>query len=135
MPTIKRTKVEYEGRIEEREVIVEEENVQPWGEEARLRIVGRATPRVDGVARVTGQATYTRDVQLPGMLIGRCLRSPYPHARVVRVDSTVAETMPGVWLVWNRHRQPPLTRYQGRELFDEELAYQGDERGRPPDRQ
>jgi xanthine dehydrogenase YagR molybdenum-binding subunit len=75
MPVIRTTKVEFEGRIEEREVIVEEEHVEPWGPAARLRLVGRATPRVDGPARVTGQAIYTSDVQLPGLLVGRILRS------------------------------------------------------------
>ena len=88
MPTIRKTKVEFEGRIEEREVIVEEEHVEPWGREARLRLVGQPTPRVDGVARVTGRAVYTHDVHLPRMLIGRFLRSPHPHARVKAVDST-----------------------------------------------
>lgn len=127
MPTIKKTKVEFEGRIEEREVIVEEENVVPWGSDARLRIVGQETPRVDGVARVTGQAIYTHDVQLPGMLIGRFLRSPYPHARVKRVDASKAEALPGVWLAWHREKQPPVERLEGREIFSMELAYQGAE--------
>lgn len=127
MPTIKKTKVEFEGRIQEREVIVEKEQVQPWGEEAQLRVVGQPTPRVDGVARVTGQAIYTHDVQLPGMLIGRFLRSPHPHARVRQIDSTRAEAMPGVWLVWHRFQPPPVPRLEGREIFAEELVYQGAE--------
>jgi xanthine dehydrogenase YagR molybdenum-binding subunit len=127
MPTIKKTKVEFEGRIEEREVIVEEEMVQPWGPEAQLRVVGQPVPRVDGVARVTGQAVYTQDIQLPGMLIGCFLRSSHPHARVKRIDSTKAEAMPGVWLVWHRFQPPPITHLGGREVFLEELAYQGAE--------
>ena len=127
MPTIRKTKVEFEGRIEEREMIVEEQHAQPWDQDAALSIVGRATPRVDGVARVTGQAIYTHDVQLPGMLIGRFLRSPYPHARVTRVDSRQAEAMPGVWIVWHRDRQPPVDRLDGRKVFPKELAYQGAE--------
>ena len=127
MPTIKVTKVEFVGRVKEREVIVEEENVVPWGQEAALHVVGRATPRVDGVARVTGQAVYTHDVQLPGMLIGRFLRSPYPHARLKRIDSSVAEELPGVWVVWHRGKRPPVDRLDGREVFLEELAYQGAE--------
>ena len=125
MPTIKKTKVEFEGRIEEREVIVEEENVYPWDETAGLRFVGQPTPRVDGWARVTGQATYTSDVQLPGMLIGRILRSPHPHARVVRVDSAKAEAMPGVWLVWHQDQLPTIPDLRGYPLFPQELAHQG----------
>ena len=127
MPTIKKTKVEFEGRIEEREVIVEQERVDPWEDDAQLRIVGQPVTRVDGVARVTGQAIYTSDIQLPGMLVGRFLRSPHPHARIKRVDSTRAEALPGVWLVWHRDQPPPITHLGGREVFAEELAYQGAE--------
>jgi xanthine dehydrogenase YagR molybdenum-binding subunit len=132
MPTIKRTKVEFEGRIEEREAIVEEERVERWGTDASLHVVGQRTPRVDGVARVTGRATFTQDVQLPGMLIGRFLRSPYPHARVKAIDARQAEALPGVWLVWHRGRLPcfdgtPVERLGGREVFAAELAYQGAE--------
>src|SRR5712691_670374 len=45
-----------------------------------MKSVGRATPRIDAVERVSGKATYTGDVQLPGMLYARVLRSPHPHA-------------------------------------------------------
>jgi len=127
MPTIRKTKVEFEGRIEEREVIVEEEHVAPWGADAALRLVGKPTKRVDGVARVTGQAIYTQDVQLPGMLVGRFLRSPYPHAYIKQIDSRRAEVMPGVWGVWHRGRPPAFTHLDGREVFAEELAYEGAE--------
>jgi xanthine dehydrogenase YagR molybdenum-binding subunit len=127
MPTIKKTKVEFEGRIEEREVIVEEEHVEPWGADADLRWVGRPTTRVDGVARVTGQAVYTRDLYLPGMLFGRFLRSPHPHARVKNIDSSAAEAMDGVWCVWHRDQPPPIAHLDGREIFAEELAYEGAE--------
>ena len=112
MPTIRRTTVEYEGRIEEREVIAEEERVEPWGERAELSVVGRPVPRVDGAARVTGQAIYTHDVQLPGMLVGHFQRSPHPCARIKRIDSAKAEAMPGVWLVWHRSQPPPVTHLQ-----------------------
>ena len=45
---------------------------------------------------VTGAARYTVDVKLPGMLIARILRSPYPHARILSVDTSAAERYPGV---------------------------------------
>ncbi|MBC7234677.1 MAG: xanthine dehydrogenase family protein molybdopterin-binding subunit [Chloroflexi bacterium] len=124
---IERTQVEFEGRIEEREAIVEEEHVEPWGPDAALRIVGQPTARVDGLARVTGQARYTHDIQWPGMLVGRFLRSPHPHARLVSIDSSRAEALAGVWLVWHRHQPPPVTRMAGREIFAQELSYQGSE--------
>src|SRR6185436_6747296 len=47
-----------------------------------LKTLGHATPRIDGVERVTGKATYTGDVRIPGMLYARVLRSPHPHARI-----------------------------------------------------
>ena len=56
-------------------------------------------PRVDAVARVTGQAKYTNDLKLPGMLYARVLRSPHPHARIRRIDPV----------------RPPITRRAGRD--------------------
>jgi CO/xanthine dehydrogenase Mo-binding subunit len=61
-----------------------------------LNIVGNETARVDAVERVTGQAKYTRDWKLPGMLYAKVLRSPHPHARIVSVDTTEAAALPGV---------------------------------------
>ncbi|MBL4621543.1 MAG: molybdopterin-dependent oxidoreductase, partial [Immundisolibacteraceae bacterium] len=60
------------------------------------RIVGQATARVDGPAKVTGQSQFSADVDLPGMLRGKILRSPYPHARIISVDTSAAEALPGV---------------------------------------
>ena len=61
-----------------------------------LTVVGHATPRIDAVERVTGKATYTGDVMLPGMLYARVLRSPHPHARIRRIDASKALALPGV---------------------------------------
>ena len=58
--------------------------------------VGRDVPRVDGVDKVTGQARYTGDIVLPGMLEGRILRSPLPHARIRAIDTSKAEALRGV---------------------------------------
>lgn len=58
--------------------------------------VGRSAPRVDAPLKVTGQARYTADMKLPGMLIGRLLRSPVPHARIVNIDVSKARALPGV---------------------------------------
>jgi putative selenate reductase molybdopterin-binding subunit len=61
-----------------------------------LQTVGRATPRIDAVERSSGKATYTADVKLPGMLYGRVLRSPHPHARIKSIDASRARALPGV---------------------------------------
>jgi CO/xanthine dehydrogenase Mo-binding subunit len=51
---------------------------------------------VDAIARVTGEAKYTNDLKLPGMLYARVLRSPHPHARIRRIDTREASRFPGV---------------------------------------
>ncbi|MBI3494003.1 MAG: xanthine dehydrogenase family protein molybdopterin-binding subunit [Acidobacteria bacterium] len=63
---------------------------------APMKAIGHATPRIDAVERVTGQAIYTRDVQLPGMLYAQVLRSPHPHARIRTIDLSKARALPGV---------------------------------------
>jgi len=61
-----------------------------------LKTVGHATTRIDALERVTGKATYTGDVQLPGMLYARVLRSPYPHARIRAINVSKARALAGV---------------------------------------
>jgi len=61
-----------------------------------LKIVGKRHPKIDGWERVTGKATYTSDIYLPGMLYGKILRSPHPHAKVVSIDVQRAKAHPGV---------------------------------------
>jgi CO/xanthine dehydrogenase Mo-binding subunit/aerobic-type carbon monoxide dehydrogenase small subunit (CoxS/CutS family) len=68
----------------------------PGAPVAPLKTVGHATTRIDALERVTGRAAYTGDVQLPGMLYARVLRSPHPHARIRRMDTSQAAAMPGV---------------------------------------
>jgi 4-hydroxybenzoyl-CoA reductase subunit alpha len=58
--------------------------------------VGVSMPRMDAPERVTGQARYAADIKLPGMLHGRLLRSPVPHARIARIDTSRAEKLAGV---------------------------------------
>jgi CO/xanthine dehydrogenase Mo-binding subunit len=60
------------------------------------QVVGQSIPRVDNTAKVTGDAHYTSDVLLPGTLWAKSLRSPHPHARIVRLDTSRAEKFPGV---------------------------------------
>jgi CO/xanthine dehydrogenase Mo-binding subunit len=62
----------------------------------RYEVIGKSVPRVEGVEKVTGAAKYTGDVSLPGMLWGKTLLSHLPHARIVRIDISEAEKVPGV---------------------------------------
>ena len=61
-----------------------------------LQIVGKRAPNLDAYDRVTGGAKYTGDIELPGMLVARVLRSPHPHARIVSIDTSKAAALPGV---------------------------------------
>src|ERR1044071_615056 len=61
-----------------------------------LKYVGRSVPRVDGVDKVTGKAKFVGDITVPGMLYGKILRSPFPHARIRAIDAKEAEALPGV---------------------------------------
>src|SRR5919108_6454644 len=59
-------------------------------------VVGKGITRIDADVRVTGKATFGDDVQLPGLLHGKVLRSPHSHARIIRIDTSKAEHLPGV---------------------------------------
>jgi CO/xanthine dehydrogenase Mo-binding subunit len=90
-----RTEKEVEGRYEDVWIVVEEDALEQWPE-GTLNIVGQKVPRVDGAQRARGQALYTADVQLPGMLHTAVLRSPYAKARAARIDLSRARSAPGV---------------------------------------
>jgi CO/xanthine dehydrogenase Mo-binding subunit len=62
----------------------------------RYQIVGQSIPRTDNTGKVTGEARYTSDVLMPETLWAKTLRSPYSHARIVRIDAARAEKAPGV---------------------------------------
>jgi xanthine dehydrogenase YagR molybdenum-binding subunit len=89
-----RTEKEVEGRYTEQWIVVEEDVLEQWPE-GPLTIVGRGVPRVDGEQRARGQALYTADLQLPGMLHAAVLRSPYARARARRLDLGPALAAPG----------------------------------------
>src|SRR4030088_3842454 len=64
--------------------------------------VGTRQIRPDGADKVTGRARFGADFNLPGQLIGRVLRSPHPHARIIAIDTSKAEALPGVKAVITR---------------------------------
>ncbi len=59
-------------------------------------VVGKRVQRVEGFDKVTGASEYIADIFLPGMLVGKVLRSPYPHARIRHIDTSKAARLPGV---------------------------------------
>lgn len=73
-----------------------------------LIVIGSRGPVIDAVERVTGQAKYTADLELPGMLVARALRSTHAHARIVSIDTTRAEALAGVKAVITHHDAPKV---------------------------
>ena len=72
--------------------------------------------RVEGPAKVTGEARFTADILLPGMIWGKVLRSPLPHAKIVSIDTREAEQMPGILAVLTAKDLPDLL--TGRLVYD-----------------
>jgi CO/xanthine dehydrogenase Mo-binding subunit len=62
----------------------------------RFKWIGTRPIRPDGVPKVTGRAQYGADLKLPGMIYGKVLRSPHAHARILSIDTSAAEKLPGV---------------------------------------
>ena len=105
-----------------------------------MQVVGRPTPRVEGVQKVTGKAKYSADLKLPGTLWGRALRSSVPHARIVRIDTSRAQQVPGVHVwhdkirgcqgevsvhVWRGDRTPTNTEHPIASGFDDKFVMSG----------
>ena len=67
-----------------------------WPEAGERKLIGTRISRVDGPAKTSGKAKYTYDVKLPGMLYAEILGSPYAHAKITALDTSAAESMPGV---------------------------------------
>ena len=86
----------YPGKERKVEVEVTAGDAPPWDLRTEFRHVGGELDRVDAIAKVTGRAKYTFDVNLPGLLHGLLVRSPHPRARLTALDVTAAEKMPGV---------------------------------------
>jgi xanthine dehydrogenase YagR molybdenum-binding subunit len=82
-------------------------------------LLGKRIPRLDGPAKTTGAAKYSYDIQRPGMLFGRILRSPHAHARVRAIDLSAAEKVPGVkaaLAIVNATEPDAKVMYQGDEV-------------------
>ena len=73
-----------------------------------LSSVGKRIPKRDAIDKVTGRANYIQDLKMPGMLYGKILRSKYPHARIVRIDTSKAKKLLGVRAVITAEDVPQI---------------------------
>jgi CO/xanthine dehydrogenase Mo-binding subunit len=127
MAKIIKTQVEIEGKWHEQESLVETDNLVRWDNDAKLTTVGQPMSRVDGFERVSGTAQYTYDIHLPGMLVGKILRSPVPHARIKNVDISAAVALQGVRFVLINETLGDLPFKGVPPLFNTTARYEGDE--------
>ncbi|MGE5219579.1 MAG: xanthine dehydrogenase family protein molybdopterin-binding subunit [Chloroflexota bacterium] len=79
-------------------------------------IIGAAVGRVEGAAKVSGQAAYGADIHFSDALWGKILRSPYPHGRIVSIDVAKAWSVPGVKAIVTGKEEP--NHYQGKSIRD-----------------
>ena len=89
--------------------------------------IGQSVVRRDLPGKLTGEAKYAADVQLPGMLAGKILRSPHPHATILSVDAKVARELPGVHAVVTPFDVPTGQIAPDVPILDTEVRYVGDE--------
>ena len=93
-------------------------------------IIGAVVGRVEGADKVSGQAIYGADVHFPDSLWGKILRSPYAHARIVKIDTSKAWQVPGVKAIVTGKDEP--NHYQGKSIRDipvlcwDKVRYVGD---------
>src|SRR5437870_5701321 len=94
-------------------------------------IIGASIPQVDGREKVLGLAQYVGDIKMAGMLHGKVLRSPYPHARIVHVDTSRARALRGVKVVVTGDDTPTrrwgLIRKEHRILAAGKVRFAGEE--------
>jgi CO/xanthine dehydrogenase Mo-binding subunit len=86
--------------------------------EQKYKYIGKPENNVNAVAKATGRAKYCSDMKLSGMLYGKAKRSPYPHARIISIDTSLAERLPGVKVVIVGDEQTSPYRY-GAGVADE----------------
>jgi len=105
---------------------------QPQKSAMDLNVVGKRLPKIDAPDKVTGRAIYTDDIVLPNMLYGKLLLSPLAHAKIISIDTSRAEALPGVKAVLTGKDVPDATwgtsppRYDEYILAKEKVRYVGD---------
>ena len=113
---------------EERLKVIDTPGLPAWAADADFTVVGKPHTRLEGADKVTGRAQYSYDMQLPGQLYARVLRSPYPHARVASIDTSKAEALPGVHAILTLANTPEMEWYEEKvKLFESTVRFVGDE--------
>jgi xanthine dehydrogenase YagR molybdenum-binding subunit len=115
-----------EGRTFEEYALVEGDDLPPWEADEELGIVGFPAARVDGSERASGDARYTYDVNLPGMVYTALVTCPHPHARLLSLDVGAARKLPGVLGVLTRAEAAAQIKGGIRAQFSDVLRFAGE---------
>ncbi|HEX7253730.1 MAG TPA: xanthine dehydrogenase family protein molybdopterin-binding subunit [Thermoanaerobaculia bacterium] len=114
--TKQKVRTGFADQLETREIEIAAGDPAPWDPSRKFSILGSRVTRLDGPAKVSGQARYAIDTRRQGMLYGRILRSPHPAAVVKEIDLTAARRMPGVRAVITIAKPGESVRYAGQEV-------------------
>ena len=90
-------------------------------------VIGGSVARRDLPEKLTGEAKYASDIRLPGMLHGKIVRSPHPHARITGIDTSPVENMPGVHAILTPFDAPDGKVAPDLPILDSTVRYVGDE--------
>ncbi|MBI4526065.1 MAG: molybdopterin-dependent oxidoreductase [Deltaproteobacteria bacterium] len=92
-----------------------------------FRVIGKRQPKIDGWERVSGRGKYASDIYLPGMLYGRILRSPHPHAKVVKVECDRARSLSGVRAIVTSKDMPSFRWHKDMPILTDVARFEGDD--------
>lgn len=129
MPKQVQLKVGVGKNLREITAEIPDNTPRPWDGSDELKYIGGYLKRIDGREKTTGRAKFTFDIQLPGMLYARFLRSPYPAAIVRKIDISKAQNAPGVKAILMVQKKLPLVvRFAGQEILAvaAETSYQAE---------
>ncbi|HME60765.1 MAG TPA: xanthine dehydrogenase family protein molybdopterin-binding subunit, partial [Candidatus Binatia bacterium] len=87
-----------------------------------MTLVGTNVPMAGALAKVTGAVNYVANLEIPGQLFAKALRSPYPHATLIRIDARKAAALPGVRAVITRDDLSGLYPYFGTSVEDQPVV-------------
>jgi CO/xanthine dehydrogenase Mo-binding subunit len=119
------TRVEVEGREEIKIVELPAFEPVPWDAGAALHVVGTRVPRRDALEKITGRATYTADLERPGMLHAAIVRATVARGHVTRLDLAPALAIPGVRDAIADGDAPGIDAASGVPLFGPTVSYAG----------
>ena len=107
---------------------VSTEKYKAWEPNDKLKIMGKPISRIDGYDKVSGSAVYTFDVNLPHTAHARILGSPYPNAKIKKINTKKAKELPGVLAIITSDDEPKIPWYHNTTfLFDSHVRCVGDE--------